>query len=111
MPLLREVLRALAEGRVAWGFWPPGTEKADSDGLGIWISGTDVVGSDEEIDPEGDSKESGGEDEDEESEDEESEDEDDEEEEGEDEDRQNVGIGRFGALAIDTEEESEGPEE
>ena len=30
------VLRALAEGRIHWAFWPPGS-KLPEDDLGIWI--------------------------------------------------------------------------
>lgn len=107
------MLRALAEGRVAWGFWPPGTDNAGSDGLGIWIPGTEAAGTDGELtepddepeDPEPEAvseKGEEGEDEDEEE---------DEEEEGDSDDiGQNVGGGRFGALAIDGGEESEDSE-
>lgn len=30
------MLRALAEGRVRWGFWPPGSEPT-RDGQGLWL--------------------------------------------------------------------------
>ncbi|KAG6814126.1 hypothetical protein H0H92_002121 [Tricholoma furcatifolium] len=39
------ILRALAEGRIAWAFWPPGTDpktiaaNVDERGTGIWIPG------------------------------------------------------------------------
>ena len=35
-------MRALADGRVRWGFWPPG-EGRDRDGKGIWLEGTGVL--------------------------------------------------------------------
>ncbi|KAJ7446495.1 hypothetical protein B0H11DRAFT_2084984 [Mycena galericulata] len=33
------IMRAVAEGRIAWAFWPPDTNVADetTDGMGIWI--------------------------------------------------------------------------
>lgn len=52
------VLRALAEGRIRWAFWPPGTDSqtitkhqgaGSRDGSGIWIAhGLDGDGQDEE---------------------------------------------------------------
>lgn len=30
------IMRALAEGRVRWGFWPPGSEPS-RDGQGLWL--------------------------------------------------------------------------
>ena len=42
------VLRALAEGRISWAFWPPDstlneiTSVASEEGLGIWISCDDM---------------------------------------------------------------------
>ncbi|KAF8216064.1 hypothetical protein K438DRAFT_1560283 [Mycena galopus ATCC 62051] len=55
------IMRALAEGRVAWAFWPPGIDVSlitdeDSEGMGIWIPKKDGdgtsgnEGSDEEED-------------------------------------------------------------
>ncbi|KAJ7706018.1 hypothetical protein B0H17DRAFT_919616 [Mycena rosella] len=42
------ILRALAEGRISWAFWPPDTDtdapltsEEDSDGMGVWIPRTD----------------------------------------------------------------------
>ncbi|KAL1738008.1 P-loop containing nucleoside triphosphate hydrolase protein, partial [Schizophyllum fasciatum] len=53
------VLRMLAEGRIRWGYWPPGTDEgairaaAGVEGAGIWIPGQDVVDEeDEEEEPE-----------------------------------------------------------
>jgi hypothetical protein len=55
------VLRGVAEGRVAWAFWPPDMEvsldsKESSDGMGIWIPRPedDAAGSDEESEEEED---------------------------------------------------------
>jgi len=45
--LLSSVLRALAEGRLSWAFWPPGTssdlvaKESPEKNAGIWISGRD----------------------------------------------------------------------
>lgn len=109
--LVYSVLRALAEGRVAWGFWPPGTEKP-SEGLGIWIPGTEAAGTDGELtepDDEPEEPEQSEEGEEEEDSEEEGEEDDEEDEDEEDDDgiEQRVGGGRFGALAIDGGEESE----
>ena len=44
---LSSVLRALAEGRLSWAFWPPGTssdlvaKESPEENAGIWISGRD----------------------------------------------------------------------
>jgi len=61
---LSSVLRALAEGRLSWAFWPPGTssdlvakESLETNG-GIWISGRDNA--DNESENENDSDEEGG---------------------------------------------------
>ncbi|KAJ3548870.1 hypothetical protein NMY22_g1105 [Coprinellus aureogranulatus] len=108
------ILRTLAEGRIAWGFWPPGMnlEKLDPEGLGIYISGTEAVGTDGEL-TEAEEDLSAAVDEDasqeEYSEEEGSDSEDGEDDEDEDEGDtgQNVGGGRFGALTIDDGEESD----
>ncbi|KAJ6621206.1 hypothetical protein B0H10DRAFT_2019215 [Mycena sp. CBHHK59/15] len=47
------ILRSLAEGRVAWAFWPPGmdldpTSDENHEGLGIWIPRGDDVGTSSE---------------------------------------------------------------
>ncbi|KAF6766670.1 GTPase [Ephemerocybe angulata] len=109
------MLRSLAEGRVSWGFWPPGTESehCGADGAGVWISDREFVDSDTESEQEPEDEESGtGADSDSDATDgEESESEEEEESNEEDEGGQNVGIGRFGALAIDLGEESEASEE
>ncbi|KAJ7727816.1 hypothetical protein DFH07DRAFT_757553 [Mycena maculata] len=95
------ILRALAEGRIAWAFWPPDTDLESAsdepdEGLGIWIprAEDDGVTSEEEEDREAASEEA--------------EDEGDVEESPPDSDEDDsaalqVGGGRFGALQ-DTEE-------
>ncbi|CAK5264510.1 unnamed protein product [Mycena citricolor] len=108
------ILRALAEGRVPWAFWPPGASHPQNDGgSGIWIPS----GSEEE-----DSED------DEESQEEESERESDagtgseggiqtepeestEEQSDEDQPLSKPGGGRFGALQITEEGEEESGEE
>ena len=103
------VLRALAEGRVPWAFWPPGTDrsKLSATGDGIWIRGNDDdagVNSDssdgeEEEDMEHDRESESG---DEGSKEDDSADEEGEEEEEEEEESKGVTIGgRFGALALE----------
>lgn len=96
----------MAEGKIRWAFWPPGTDlsKVDSDD-GIWIAGDADEGADTDLeseDEEGDSKPDG---------------EDHQEHTGsdisEEEDDGMEGIqlgGRFGALAVE-EEDGEGIEE
>ncbi|KAF8899038.1 hypothetical protein BD779DRAFT_1666780 [Infundibulicybe gibba] len=94
------ILRGLAEGRVGWAFWPPGTEverviEGDMEGVGVWLPHAEIVDeesleSEEEAD---DGKEAQ-----EESEEEENEE---EEEEEEDEEIQAPGVGRFGALLME----------
>lgn len=54
--MLNVVLRGLAEGRIAWAFWPAGTDitimqSVISEGAGVWIPENDAV-SDEEEDEE-----------------------------------------------------------
>ena len=42
-PSLTAVLRALAEGRIPWAFWPPGADPSGFEaGKGIWISDGEV---------------------------------------------------------------------
>jgi hypothetical protein len=48
-------MRALTDGRVRWGFWPPGS--ADREGVGIWLEGTGIEDADE--DEEEDEKDQG----------------------------------------------------
>jgi len=58
---LSSVLRALAEGRLSWAFWPPGTssdlvaKESPETNAGIWISGRDNEDdeSENDIDEEG----------------------------------------------------------
>ncbi|TFK36971.1 hypothetical protein BDQ12DRAFT_608750 [Crucibulum laeve] len=99
------MLRALAEGKVTWAFWPPNTapEKVateSSGGLGIWIP-SDIVESEYESEEE---EEADDKHESERSSENELLDEEDEDE------VEAVGIGRFGALMVqedDGEEEEE----
>lgn len=89
---------------MSWGFWPPGAEKTDADGLGIWIPGKDAIGSDTQSDDDEHAPHST----------EEASDDDDSEEES-DSDHPDAGqiigiAGRFGALAIEEREESEASE-
>lgn len=109
----KTVLRGLAEGRIRWAFWPPGTDPSipGEAGDGIWIS-TD--GDAAEHDLESDGEEEGVEQDRASESDEEGSERDDlldeeEEEEGEEEESNEAGIGgRFGALALEgvsTEEE------
>ena len=99
------VLRALAEGRVRWGFWPPGTDTSvlSEAGDGIWISsGDDAAG----VDSESDGEEEGGEQyRDSEPDEGGSQEGDfpDEEEEGEEDEESSKASfgGRFGALALE----------
>ena len=97
------VLRALAEGRVRWAFWPPGTEPSilSEAGDGIWIpSGDDTVGVDSESDgEEGVERDRVSESDEEGSQQDDSLDEEEEEEEA-DLNEASVG-GRFGALALE----------
>jgi len=101
------VLRALAEGRIGWAFWPPSTPLstilADTEpGVGIWTS--HLVDRDEETEYESEEEEGDGEEEDTSSASE-------EESANEDtfEDDQGipsgVGLGRFGALSLDADDE------
>ncbi|KAL1670708.1 hypothetical protein GGF50DRAFT_42024 [Schizophyllum commune] len=52
------ILRMLAEGRIRWGYWPPGSDEsvirtvAGVEGAGIWIPGQDVIDEEEEDEPE-----------------------------------------------------------
>jgi len=106
------VLRALAEGRIGWGFWPPGTpldeiHAASGADQGIWISRADSLDVDfaNEDDRDDELEEAKSQS---------------DEEEGEQlsEDESSdvggqvaVGTGRFGALVISDGEQSEGDEE
>ncbi|KAJ7040449.1 hypothetical protein C8F04DRAFT_1083602 [Mycena alexandri] len=114
------ILRALAEGRVAWAFWPPDfkVESASdegAEGAGIWIPRTEADGAStddesEEEEPEADGEAEGDLNKDEAESPESSQD---ESEEEKDEEEQTaaiqVGAGRFGALQdiedVDTSEE------
>ncbi|TFK30919.1 GTPase [Coprinopsis marcescibilis] len=110
------ILRALAEGRISWGFWPPGSSPPRDDGLGIWIPSSDPTrmefDSEDEEDGHASTSESDGEantgSQDESEEGEEVEDDDDDFATG-----QNIGVGRFEALALedDGSEGSEGSED
>ncbi|KAK4688597.1 large subunit GTPase 1, partial [Tremellales sp. Uapishka_1] len=114
------IMRQLADGKIRWGFWPPGSEVESRAGKGIWLGdfshGDAEVGSvgDEssEVEEEPEVGDGKSEDEDEEEEDEE------EADEGEDDDeddfqKKNVGS-FFAALDMsdgDEEEEEEEEEE
>jgi hypothetical protein len=107
------VLRALAEGRIGWAFWPPGTpleqvaSLAGSEGHGIWIPQGDNIENDG-TESESDAEEHNvtfetGEEELEASENEYDED---------DSDLVvSVGMGRFGALSLSGNDADEEPEE
>jgi hypothetical protein len=114
------VMRALAEGRVAWAFWPPDTDvdltsDETDDGMGIWIPRTAEGGAmsvEEESEAEEEERSKSGEEsqEDGPKESEEEEEEEEEDEEGEEEPKSTgirVGAGRFGALVEDVESEEE----
>jgi hypothetical protein len=96
------LLRALADGKVSWGFWPPGTEheriKAEGDGYdGIWITREDL----EEVDEDSEAESEIEDDVDETATTEDGDSvEDDEEDEDEDE-VPGLNAGRFGALSIE----------
>ncbi|KAF9567010.1 P-loop containing nucleoside triphosphate hydrolase protein [Agrocybe pediades] len=110
------LLRALAEGKIGWAFWPPDTPleqiaAAGGDGHGLWIPRADSTdeeefGSEEDADDKAFNSNS-----------EETEEEDDdseiteEEEVGEGGDVGSVGVGMFGALAIEEEDDDEEEEE
>jgi hypothetical protein len=116
-------MRALAEGRVAWAFWPPdmdveltseSDERDTDDGMGIWIPRTaegGVTSVEEESEAEeGEEVKSGEESHDDGPKELEEEEEKEEDEEGEEEPKSTgirVGAGRFGALVEDVESEEE----
>ncbi|KAF7784104.1 hypothetical protein Agabi119p4_269 [Agaricus bisporus var. burnettii] len=95
------ILRAVAEGRISWGFWPPGTpldiisQQSTEPDAGIWIPGRDE--DDESNDVESDEK-------DEVEEDEPITSSDDESEESDEASVTLVNAGRFNALRIDDPE-------
>ena len=116
------VLRALAEGKIRWGFWPPGTDlslvegnilEEDKKGNGIWIRSSEgLVSQDYDWDNESDYESDDGRedkntrgDESEEDvlhDDEEVEGDEEEDEEDSEEERPSVTTtGRFGALSFD----------
>lgn len=106
------VLRSLAEGRIGWAFWPPGTSLENiattGDNLGIWIPLSDVTedvsdreSEDEDVDETQNRTPTTA-----------TEDEDDSED-SEFSEKESIGIsqvgisGRFGALALGEEEEED----
>jgi len=105
------VLRALAEGRIGWGFWPPNTpleeiHAASGGDEGIWIPRADSI--DMEFDERDEEAEEAKSRSDEQEPDAEpSEDESSDDSEG----QVAVGTGRFGALVISDGEPSEREEE
>ena len=118
------ILRALAEGRIKWAFWPPGTpvsviQAHQAEGEGIWIRNVDGEGEnyeEDEYDSAGEGHEEHSDDEhsgdsEDESEDDEDEDEDEDDEEDEDEEDEpavHVTSSRFNALATDDLYDREG---
>jgi hypothetical protein len=108
--LFSEVLRALAEGRIGWAFWPPGTAIASvmmdvEPGAGIWAPHVMVQ-------DEGSEHESEDEDGEQPSISSESEEESEYEESAEENDDNpppgsGVGLGRFGALILDADEDAD----
>ncbi|KAH7916432.1 P-loop containing nucleoside triphosphate hydrolase protein [Hygrophoropsis aurantiaca] len=114
------ILRFVAEGKVSWAFWPPGTdlgkieeEVGSEAGIGIWIPGgirpedddeesdypQEETGHDDESNSDEDDSEDGSDGHEENEEQGVSEDS--EEGESEEEIVKSKGVGRFGALAID----------
>lgn len=102
------VLRLVAEGKIAWAFWPPGTDLTtvgSSGGNGIWLK-RDADQHPQELD-EDDEGGSGDETDEVESTDEVSDEDGDEdenltgEEEHQNADFKSIAVGRFGVLAID----------
>jgi len=100
------ILRALAEGRINWAFWPPNfildevASVVGGEGMGIWIPHDDIDDSseqeDEEVDDDGDDEDETGSEDDSEF---------DSEEEDVELDRKLAGLGRFGALAMNESDE------
>ncbi|KAF7311075.1 G domain-containing protein [Mycena chlorophos] len=107
------ILRALAEGRITWAFWPPDaaeTAHASTEGAGIWIQSEDGAMSSEEEsedEPEEDEAENQVQSSDEASEPQSADEEEDEEEEAA---PLKTGIGRFGAL-LDEDSKSDAESE
>jgi len=101
------VLRAVAESRVRWAFWPPDMDVSSMEGEpgdGIWISvangddNTEYESEEDESEPSAHSEETS-----------ESEEKNDSEEEGV---KVHVaGVGRFGTLSLDDEAREDGDEE
>ncbi|KAG2367789.1 hypothetical protein BDR07DRAFT_1271378 [Suillus spraguei] len=103
------ILRLVAEGKIAWAFWPPGTDLTtvgSSGGNGIWLI-RDADQHAQELDDEDDEGGSGDETDEVESPDEGSDEDGDKDEhptdkeEHQDADFKSVTVGRFGVLAID----------
>lgn len=118
--ILLLVLRALAEGKIRWGFWPPDIDISairehmpeGEKGNGIWIRPLgDVMDDDWEIESDFES-EDGREDKDMRDRESEVEDEEDEEE-SEEEEGSNVAAtsGRFGALLLNEDEDEDAEDE
>lgn len=100
------VLRSLAEGKVAWAFWPLGTDTStftDEAGSGIWIPHVEIVESEDEDEDEDESEEEVSE----ASSEEEDYDSDDEEEEQ----ARPSGFGRFGVFSVMRNDYDEDEEE
>lgn len=104
------ILRLVAEGRIAWAFWPPGTDLTavgSSGGNGIWLTRDADQHPQELDDDDGDERGSGDETDEVDSTDEVSDEDGDEdenltgEEEHQNAELKSVAVGRFGVLAID----------
>jgi len=105
------ILRALAEGRIGWAFWPPDStfdeiaSVASGEGVGIWIPRGDVDGGSEE-DPESEEEDVDDNGNENDTHSTRSEDEDSELDDVEsDGGRKVAGLGRFDVLAIDDEQD------
>lgn len=104
------ILRLVAEGKIAWAFWPPGTDLTavgSSGGNGIWLTRDADQHPQELDDDDGDERGSGDETDEVDSTDEVSDEDGDEdenltgEEEHQNAELKSVAVGRFGVLAID----------
>jgi len=95
------ILRALAEGKIKWAFWPPGSSDAEGTENGIWISGDEAEDdSDQESEEDGNIRRAGSDDGELKSDVSDSESLND----GEEKDGVTIG-GRFGALALEEAQE------
>jgi hypothetical protein len=108
------VLRALAEGRIGWAFWPPDStlheiaSVANGEGMGIWIPRGDMdFASDQEPESEEEEVDENGNGNDKHATSSEDSELDGDIESGSDGGRKVAGIGRFDALAINESDEEQ----